>query len=328
MIEIDIGPNMFSSGVFVLSWHGFFSFIAVATAVYLVGRWATLQNILSDDIYSIAVWAIVGGVIGARLVHIIDQWDGYYQHNPGAIIEIWRGGIGVWGGILGGYLGGVTGASLMNRYRFGRRARLSRKIRQVKDDEQRQGLEEEISRNQHLPIGIIADLTAPALLFAQTIGRIGDIVNGEHCAKATDLFLGFIWTHTNSAANGCANGVGISVQPVIAYEMLWNMFALFIIWNLRGRIKPDGMLFVLYLALYSVGRFAVSFAREDKIWGLGMQEAHYIAILIICLTIPLLIFKARWISSDVAAAIPGSGSQESRPEIGTRAERRRQGRRS
>ena len=106
------------------------------------------RGIDPDDIYSIAVWAIIGGIVGARLVHVVDNWS-FYQANPGQVIAIWSGGIGLWGGILGGF---ITGAL----YALWRRH----------------------------PVGIIADLTAPALLFAQTIGRLGDIVNGEHCAKA------------------------------------------------------------------------------------------------------------------------------------------------
>ena len=327
MVEIDIGPNMFSSGSFILSWHGFFSFIAVATAVYLVGRWATFRGVLADDIYSIAVWAIIGGVIGARLVHVIDSWTDFYQDNPAQIIAIWRGGIGVWGGILGGLIGGVTGTVIMNRFRADRRAQLERRLKGAGTEDEREDLEEELSRSQHLPIGAIADLTAPALLFVQTIGRLGDIVNGEHCAKAADFFLGFIWTNPGSDAGVCENGVGVSVQPVIAYEMIWNMLALFVVWRLRGRLKPDGMLFALYLALYSVGRFSVTFAREDRIWALGMQEAQYIAILVVLITVPLLVFKTRWLSAETAATEAASEPSPAPQERGTRAQRRRRGRR-
>jgi len=323
MVEIDIGPNMFSTGEFVLSWHGFFSFVAVATAVYLVGRWATFKGVLADDIYTIAVWGIIGGVMGARLVHVIDQWGDFYQHNPTAIIEIWRGGIGLWGGLLGGTVGAFISTVIMNHFRTDRRAQIERRISQAKNEDQREALEEELGRNQHLPVGAIADLTAPALLFVQTIGRLGDIINGEHCAKTADFFLGFIWTHPASAAGGCENGVGVSVQPVIAYEMVWNMLALFVIWKLRGKLKPDGMLFALYLALYSVGRFAVTFAREDKIWSLGMQEAQYIAILVLLITVPLMAIRARRMSPEEAAVGPGPVPQER----GTRAQRRRRGRR-
>ena len=286
MVEIEIGSNLLSAGSFVLSWHGFFSFIAVSTAVYLVGRWAPMKGIDPDTIYSIALWAIIGGIVGARLVHVVDRWD-IYQHNPGEIIAIWSGGIGLWGAILGGFIGGSVYA-LIARH----------------------------------PVGVIADLTAPALLFVQTIGRLGDIVNGEHCAKAVDFVLGFKWTNPESGAAACDNGVGVSVHPVIAYEMVWNMVALFIVWRLRGRLKPDGMLFALYLALYSMGRFAISFAREDKIWALGMQEAHYIALVVLAITVPLLAFRLRRASPEEAMAVPTPVARSR----GTRAQRRRRGR--
>ena len=282
MIEIDVGPNLFT-GELALSWHGLFSFIAVATAVMLVGRWAPRRGIDPDTIYSIAIWAIIGGVLGARLVHVVDNWD-LYSERPGQIIAIWNGGIGLWGGILGGFIGGSLYA-----YRAGH------------------------------PIGVIADLTAPAMLMSQTIGRLGDIVNGEHCARAADFFLGFMWTHPQTNARLCATGWGdqVAAQPVIVYEMVWNMIALAIIWKLRDRLKPDGTLFALYLALYAAGRFAVQFLRLDDVWVLGMQEGHYIALLVLVVTVPLLIVRGRLgprLQPEAAAAPAAKG---------TRAERRR-----
>ena len=289
MVEIEVGPNLAAFSAFVLSWHGFFSFVAVATAVFLVGRWAPMRGIHPDDIYSIAIWAIIGGIVGARAVHVIDNWS-FYQNTPGQIIAIWSGGIGLWGGILGGFGGGVLYA-------------LWRKH----------------------PVGVIADLTAPAMLMAQTIGRLGDIVNGEHCAKAWDFALGFVWQNPASDAARCANGVGVSVHPVIAYEMIWNMLSLIVIWKLRDRLRPDGMLFALYLALYSIGRFGITFLREDRIWALGMQEAHYIALLVLAITVPLLLIKARPVPAGEVVVEPPS---EVRPrDTRTRAERRRQRRR-
>ena len=282
MIEIDIGPNLVAFGSFVLSWHGFFSFIAVATAVFLVGRWAPMRGIHPDDVYSIATWGIVGGIVGARAVHVIDHWS-FYQSNPGQMIAVWNGGIGLWGGILGGFLA-AAGYALWRKH----------------------------------PVGIIADRTAPAMLFVQTIGRLGDIVNGEHCAKAWDFAFGFIWTNPASDAGRCVSGVGISVHPVIAYEMIWNMLSLLVIWKLRNRLRPDGMLFALYLALYSLGRFGITFFREDKIWAFGMQEAQYIALLVLAITVPLLLIKARPIPADEVPNEPILPI-----ERGTRAERRR-----
>ena len=287
MIEIEIGPNLFSAQVFftwVMSWHGFFSFVAVSTAVVLIGRWAPMKGVDPDAIYSIAIWVIIGGVIGARLVHVVDNWSDVYQQSPGRILAIWSGGIGIWGGILGGFVGGAVSTLIMKQ-----------------------------------PLGIIADLAAPAVIFVQSIGRLGDIVNGEHCARATDLFFGFRWTHPDTIAAICANGFADDVHPVIAYEMIWNTIALAIIWQLRGRLKPDGMLFALYLALYAVGRFGITFLREDRVWALGMQEAHYISLLVLAVTVPLLLIKAR-----PTQRIEGASEVVQR---GTRAQRRRRSQR-
>ena len=297
MIEIDVGPNLVTFGTFILSWHGFFSFIAVASAVFLVGRWAPAKGIDPDDIYSVAIWAIIGGVIGARIVHVIDQWS-FYQHSLIQILYIWTGGIALWGGILGGLIGGVA-YSVWRKH----------------------------------PTGVIADLTAPALLYVQSIGRLGDIVNGEHCAAATDKFFGFVWTNPLSDARICqtvnGTGVGDSVMPVIAMEIIWNFLSLALIWKLRNRIRPDGMLFALYIALYAVGRFMVTFLRDDRVWALGLQEAQYIAILVLVITVPLLIIKARPASKLAPAAEggPAEGDVQSPRSRRTRAERRRRDRR-
>jgi phosphatidylglycerol:prolipoprotein diacylglycerol transferase len=283
MIEIDISPFLFSTD-FVsqlsLSWHGLFSFVAVATAVVLVARWAPLKQIDPDAVLSIAVWAIIGGVIGARVVHVVDHWGAVYSQNPMQVLEIWTGGIGVWGGVVGGFIAGAAYALIAKH-----------------------------------PVGVIADLAAPAILYVQTIGRIGDIINGEHCSRATDLLFGFQWVHSGTAARNCADGFANAVHPAIAYEMIWNILALAVLWQLRGRLKPDGMIWTLYLALYAIGRFGVTFFREDRIWTAGLQEAQIIALLILAITVPILLAKARFGERVEEAPLV--------VERGTRAERRR-----
>ena len=282
MIEIEAGSFVLNQGV--VSWHGIFSFIAVGAAVFLVGRWAPSRGVDPDDIYSIAVWAIIGGILGARFVHVIDNLD-YYSQDIMQVFAVWSGGGGLWGGVLGGTIAGLLYCLI-----------------------------------RHHPFRVIADMTAPAMLFVQSIGRLGDIVNGEHCAKATSQFFGFIWNHPTSAAGACApNGIGVSVQPVIAMEILWNSACLFLIWKLKDRLRPAGALFSLYLALYSIGRFFITFLRDDKVWAYGLQEAQFISILILAITVPILVAVARIGDKDIVMkefsdAVP----------TGTRAERRRE----
>ena len=352
MIEIDISPFLFSVdavGRLTVSWHGFFSFLAVATAVFLVARWARPNWASPDHVLSIAVWAIIGGIVGARVIHIVDHWGSVYSQNPIQVLYIWTGGVAIWGGVLGGFIGGV-GYSLIvnyaNRRKSGEDVQPNWPLVATKinlsgadgheSDKDEEGMEGRVFHGtvdsvtasglvlkgggqfvitdktgimsdiavgasvavraiEKIRIGVVADLAAPALLFVQAIGRLGDIVNGEHCAKATELFFGFQWLHPESAATNCASGWADSVQPAIAFEIMWNIAALAVIWRLRGRLHPAGMLFALYIALYSMGRLLITFLREDRIWALGMQETQYISLLILAIAVPLLLAKARFV---------------------------------
>ena len=255
MIYIGIGPNMINIGGFVLSWHGFFAFLGVIVAVTLVSRWGSSEEVSSDDIYGTAIWAIMGGILGARIVHVIDRWD-YYGENLVQIFALWNGGIALLGSIIGGFIAGAVYAKM-----------------------------------QGYPIGKLADVTAPALLIAQSIGRLGDVINGEHVSKVTDFPWGFVYEHPSSLSNQ-VHGL-VASHPAVVYEIFWNILVFAIVWFMRGRIKPDGMLFALYLSLYSFGRFFISFLRDDKVWFAGLQEAHIICIILVAITLPILVYRVQ-----------------------------------
>jgi phosphatidylglycerol:prolipoprotein diacylglycerol transferase len=90
-----------------------------------------------------------------------------------------------------------------------------------------------------------------------------------------------------------------------------------LIWNLKDRLKPAGLLFCLYLTLYSVGRFLITFLREDRIWAMGLQEAHFIAIAVLAIMVPLLVFKGRFgdadqIRNEMIEAVPQPSRAERR----------------
>jgi phosphatidylglycerol:prolipoprotein diacylglycerol transferase len=277
-ITIGMNPNiLIGLGGLTLSWHGLFTFVAVAMAVFLVARWGAKEGLVVDSVYSVSVWAILGGIVGARLVHVIDFWSDIYQHNPIEVLYVWTGGIALYGAILGGFVAGSLYIIIRNSNWFlawwGRFFRFTGEPNKAPLPE----------------IGRLADITSPALLISMAIGRIGDIINGEHFATATDLPWGVIYTHPASP------GVGRPAShPAVAYEMLFDLMLLGIIWPLRHRLRPHGMLFVLYLALYSAGRFFLSFLRDEfKEYFLGMNEAQIIALIVMLITIPLLVYKAQ-----------------------------------
>jgi phosphatidylglycerol:prolipoprotein diacylglycerol transferase len=254
----------------------------VATSVYLAVRWGTKEGISADAIYSIAVWSIIGGIVGARVVHVIDFWGPIYQHDPIRMFYVWQGGIAIFGAILGGFAFGAAYVLIRNSDRFlALWGSLFKTFSFLGEP-----------NKAPLPgIGHMADIVAPALLISMAIGRIGDIVNGEHFAKATDMFWGVIYT--NSASPGYTRPAS---HPAVAYELIFDLLLAAAIWPLRNRLRPRGMFFVLYGGLYSIGRFFLSFLRVEQIpYFEFLNQAQIIALIIIVIAIPLVVFKAQFV---------------------------------
>ncbi len=257
MITIDINPILISLGSLSLSWHSLFMAIAIGVGVWLPARLVAKAGLSVDRLYSIALWGIPGGIIGARLVHVIDYWS-HYSANPGAILAIWQGGLAIWGGILGGTITVVIFAKIRG-----------------------------------FALARYADLAALGLILAQAIGRIGDIINGEHISTATNLPWGIVYTHPNSPGYGL-----LPQHPAVAYELLMDLLIFGILWKLRGRIRPDGALFLLYLVTYSIGRFFLSFLRLDSNTVLlGLNQAQWISLIVLAIALPLLLLR-RAVSED------------------------------
>ncbi|MBI4236292.1 MAG: prolipoprotein diacylglyceryl transferase [Chloroflexi bacterium] len=253
VIPIGMDPNIIQAGGLLVSWHGFFSAVGILVVILWALRQGRRHGISDDAVYGTAVWAVIGGVIGARTLHVIDFWD-YYSTQPLAILQVWTGGIALFGGIIGATIGGGLYAYL-NKYPFGR----------------------------------MVDLVAPGILLGQMVGRIGDIINGEHLAKVSNLPWAFQYTHPNSPAFGEG-----PMHPAIVYEMVWDAIVFYITLKLIGRLRPDGMVFFVYLATYSLGRFLIQFLRRDAIWVAGLQEAHLLALLVLAVAVPVLAARARW----------------------------------
>lgn len=279
-ISIPFGPNIIDFGPFILAWHGFFTFLAVATSVFLAVRWGTRQGLSADAIYSIAVWAIIGGIVGARVVHIIDFWGTIYQNDPIRMLYVWQGGIAIYGGILGGFAGGALYVIIRNSDRFLAMWGSLYKVMPFLGEPNKAPLPS---------IGLMADITTPALLISMAIGRAGDMVNGEHLAKATDLAWGLVYT--NPASPGYQRAAS---HPAVAYELIFDLLLMAAIWPLRHRLRPHGMYFVLYGGLYSMGRFFLSFLRIEQIpYFEVLNQAQVIALIVIAVAIPLVVFKAK-----------------------------------
>lgn len=277
MIAIPFDPAI-HLGPLSLAWHGIFTsvgiFFGVALSIRLVhGR------VSEDAAYSVAFWGVVGGIVGARLVHVADRWD-YYSQNLLTIPALWSGGIAVWGAAIGGVLGGLIVAL----------------------------------RRGDVPIGGSADAAAAGLGLGFGIGRIGDVINGEHHAVTCDGGPGVCVEFTDPATLGQSPSFPPTdpryadgpVHLVVLYDMIWDLLGVALVLLLRRTAlarSPDGRIFWIWAAWYGLGRLAFGFLRiGDPYPVAGLRQDQLFAIGAIVLALPALAL----IQSGVAARAIGS----------------------
>ncbi len=149
------------------------------------------------------------------------------------------------------------------------------------------------SRFSKFNFGYFADLIAPAITLAQAIGRIGCTINGCCYGIETSLPWAIVYTHPDSFAP-----LGVAVHPTQIYEIIACMIIFGILIKLRGRLKPDGSLFLVYLSLYSLWRIGIDFLREGTPYLFGLHQAQAIAIIALAVTVSMLAYKTKWIKAE------------------------------
>ncbi|MBI2854920.1 MAG: prolipoprotein diacylglyceryl transferase [Chloroflexi bacterium] len=256
MIDIGINPIAISLGSLSVRWYSIMTALAILTVVAWTVRAAVKMKFSKDFVYTAGVWAIVGGILGARLVHVIDQLD-YYTVHPGEIFSF--EGLAIYGAILGATLA-VWIASMVHKFQF----------------------------------AALADMAAPGILLGQAVGRVGCTINGCCYGQPTTLPWGLVYTNPNTYAPR-----GIPTEPAVVYEMLYDLLLFGVVWKLQGKLKPSGSVFLVYLALYSIGRFFIASTRDPGSQGtlLGgwLMQAQIIALLVTMVTIPVLVARTRWV---------------------------------
>lgn len=254
-IIINVDPVIFHIGGFELRWYSLAIILAVLAAVVIAAHRAHRKGIAADEIYSLAPWILIGGLVGARLFHVMDNLS-YYLVNPLQILMFQQGGLAIWGALVGGSIAGSIYAW-----------------------------------RRHLPLGRLLDAVTPALIVAQIIGRIGCIINGDAYGGIADLPWSFIYVHPNALIPQSL--AGLPTHPYPVYEMLWNSMVLLVILQLDRHFKKDGLLFLSYLPLYSLGRFALTFVRQENIMWWGLQQAQVLAIAILMASLATFIYLYR-----------------------------------
>jgi prolipoprotein diacylglyceryl transferase len=217
--QIEIGPlNLRAYGLMIA--------LGVFAAVWLAQkRWAERGHDPEDFVY-VAMRAVPAGLIGARLYHVITDWRTFEGRWEEAFY-IWRGGLGIPGGMLAGVLVGVWAA-----------------------------------RRRGMPLPDALDAAAPALPLAQAIGRLGNWFNQEVFGKPTDL----PWGLEIDAENRPLGYIQYETfHPTFLYELLWNLALCgFLLWIDSRRVIRRGYLIAVYVLGYATGRLWIELLRIDR----------------------------------------------------------------
>lgn len=254
MLTVNIDPIIFSIGHFAVRWYSLILLIAIAVGIWLTAREAARKGFKKDDVYDAAVWIIAGGLVGARLFHVLDHWSHEYAANPIRALYMWEGGLAIWGALVGG----LAAAALVSRKRGWRFAAL-------------------------------LDAGAPGLVLAQAVGRVACVITGDAMGKPTSGPFGFAYT----SPNAMVPQLGVYYTPMPVYEMVVNLGIFAVLWQLRERRWPDGMLFLVYLILYSLERFLLGFTSSYRILAWGLTQSQVVAVIGLAVAIPVLIFLHR-----------------------------------
>ena len=247
--SIEIGP-------IALNAYGLMIALGVVAGVWLFGRRLEEKGTgTREDASAIAIWAVLAGVIGARLYHVATDWE-RFEDDLGDVVKIWEGGLGIPGGMLAGILVGLWAA-----------------------------------HRRGLGMSETAAAAAPALPLAQAIGRWGNWFNQELYGRPTDL----PWAlEIDDEHLPPGYPPGTTFHPTFLYESLWNLgLCGLLLWLDKRYRMTGGQLIAVYVAGYGVGRFWIEGLRIDPAKEIGpFRWNQWVAIACVLGGVAFLVYRA------------------------------------
>lgn len=235
-----------------------------------------------EIVLDVAIFAIPAGIIGGRIYHVLTDWPKYFGEggNPAQAFNITAGGLGIWGAVALGTLAGLA-----------------------------------VLKYRKVPVAPMLDAVAPTIILAQGIGRLGNWFNQELHGGPTTLPWGLeIYERVDEAGtlapvSGVSTGEVLAVvHPTFLYELLWNVaICVLLVWLDRRFRLGGGMVFALYVAGYTLGRFFIELIRTDaatEVFG-GLRintVTSAVVFLVACAFVFMLRHKRREAPEEVRGA--------------------------
>lgn len=242
MLPLVLDPIAFTLGPLTVHWYGIILGLGALAGLLLAIQEGKRFGISPDFFLDLLLYGVPSAIIGARLYYVIFKWD-YYREHPGEIIQIWNGGIAIYGALIGAIICGYIYIRAKG-YSFLR----------------------------------IADICAPSLLVGQMIGRWGNFMNQEaYGGPTTESFL----RDTLNLPGFIARQMFIAGEyrhPTFLYESMWSLLGLILLFIIRRtNWLKTGEVFCLYFIWYSIGRFYIEALRTDS---LAFQGPDWLASLL------------------------------------------------
>ena len=257
----------FSIGPLFVHYYGIVLMLGAVLGGVLAANEAKRRGHDPEIVWDLLIWLIIGGIIGARLWHILTPAPSaiasgrttiYYLTHPLDAIAVWNGGLGIEGAIAGGMIALIL-----------------------------------FTRRNKLDFLEWIDIGAPGLALGQAIGRWGNFFNQELYGVPTNL----PWKLYIDPAHRLSGYENVQYyHPLFFYEFILNLLnMLFLLWIARrftGRLKK-GDVFLAYLVIYPTIRFFLEFLRIDSSFIAGVNINQVIAAVVAILAAVALIWRHR-----------------------------------
>src|SRR5262245_7225644 len=243
-------PRLLTTPIFTLYTFGLLLAIAYAASYWWLMREGRRQGLDAEAVGSLGMWAIVGAIIGAKVLLIVRDFPQYVT-MPSAIFS--RAALTSAGDFYGGFIGAFVASTLFVR------------------------------RHPLLPFWLTADVTGPAIALGQAIGRIGCFMAGDDYGRPSDVPWAVTFTDPVAAQIGGAP-LGVPLHPVQLYESITCLLLFAALVRLSRNKRFDGQVMLTYTLAYAVARFILEFFRGDAdrgfVFGGLLSTSQFIAVLL------------------------------------------------
>ena len=249
-------------GTVTIRWYGVIIAFGLSLAVLLGGRLAYKWKIDVYKMVDVLIYGAVGGIIGARLYYVAFQWN-YYSAHPGEIIQIWNGGLAIYGGLIGGLICAYV-----------------------------------VCKVEKINVRNLLDLCGMSFLIGQGIGRWGNFANQEAFGTNTTLPWGMYSDKTNAYLTELVNAgethldPSAPVHPTFLYESLWCLLGFVVLYIVCKKARKfSGQIFLMYGVWYGVERTVVEGLRTDSLYiaNTNIRTSQLLSIILVIVCAVLLV---------------------------------------